>query len=282
MVSSIIKPTKNSCEHSSEMPTRVHSPSTSLTKITLNSKLSHDINANGQTTPSPPSSPQRMTLSCTSQFQSRKKDKTSILNLTTKTEGGHSNDESSFTHQSNAQRLVCPELAISYASTIIHSRVGALSTKQSSLDSRLVELNRKLRKGQLKLAQSHAKRQLNFYKLSKEVGSHINLASTSFEATDISQTEHGQSDGVTCNSFPIQVDGASDDSFLSLGVKTESSYTGCESFSSLESSLQDEECVWAQVGQRLDITRYLVDDEITDCSSDEETEDMEYNITNPR
>ena len=270
MVSSIVKPTKNSCEHSSEMPTRIGSPSTPLTKVVVNSKLAHCTNGNGQATPSPPSSPQRVTRSRTTRSQTHKEHKPTVMNSTTKTEGGNSNDDTSLTHQSNTERLVCPELAISYASTVINSRVGALASRQSTLESQLTGLSVKLKKRQLRLAHGHARKQLDFYKQSKSGGSRKNL-STTFEAST------SDMDTSASSSLPIQVDGASDDSLVSAGVKVEYPYVGGESFSSLESSLQDEDGEWGQIGQRLECLRRLVDDEATDCSSDEDIEDSAGN-----
>lgn len=271
MVSSLIKHTKNNCEHSSEMPTRIGTPSSPQTKVVVNSKLTHCSNGNGQATPSPPSSPQRVTRSRTTRSQTHKELKPSLLNSTTKTEGANSSDGTSLTHQSDTERLVCPELAISYASTMISSRVGALSSRQSALELRLTGLSGRLKKKQLRLAHSHARKQLDFNKQSKD--SQKDLSST-FEAS-ISDMDTSAS-----NSLPIQVDGASDDGFMSAEVKGEFPYAGGESFSSLESSLQDEDGEWGQIGQRLEFMRCLVDDEATDCSSDEEIEESGGNRNN--
>lgn len=251
MVSSIVKPSKNNyCEHSSAMPTKVGSPTTASPVI--NSKVAKTNGTNGEA--SPPCSPQRVTRSRV-RFQKQ-------LEQTMKTKGASSDDGTSITNQ---ERLVCPELAINYANTVISSRLGTLNSTQSELEAKLGKLKTRLRQKQLQLATSHARKQLEFHHQAKSSKSNASVLST----TDLSDSEVS-----VTKLLPIQVDGASEESFLEAEHKTLSPTKPEDSFSSLESSFSDES-TWGQIEGRLEFGQQLLDDEATDCSSDEEM-DVEW------
>ena len=252
MVSSVVKPGKNNyTQHSTAMPTKIDSPTSTATQV-VHSKVS-----NGSI--SPPSSPQRVTRS---RLRYQKEQK-----MATKTEGASSNDAASITNQ---ERLVCPELAINYANTVISSRLGTLHTQQAELESKMVKLSGRLRHKQLQLANSHARKQLDFYDHNQST----KRSNSTLSTTDVSDMEVN-----VTKALPIQVDGASEESTGQLELKMLSPIKAEDSFSSLESSFQ-EECGLAQIEGRLEFARQLVDEDATDCSSDEET-NMEI-TTNPR
>ena len=249
MVSSIIKPSKNSyCEHTSAMPTKIGSPGTA--NQVINSKVTkvNGTNATPNGEVSPPGSPQRVTRS---RVRLQKQ-----LEQTTKTEGASSNDGTSVTNQ---ERLVCPELAINYANSVISSRLGTLNSKQSELEAKLGRLRGKVRQKQLQLSHSHAQTQLDFYDHAKSTKPNSLLSTT-----DLSDSEV-----IVNKPLPIQVDGASDDSLIKIEPRALSPMKAEDSFSSLESSFFDEGS-WSSIEGRLEFGRQLVDDEATDCSSDEE------------
>lgn len=249
MVSSVVKPAQDN--YSNAMPTKIDSPSTA-------NQVEHSKITNGKVSPS--CSPQRVTRS---RVRCQKEQK-----LATKTQGASSNDAvSTTTHE----RLVCPELAINYANTVISSRLNTLGSKQAELESKLVKLSGRVRQKQLQLANSHARKQLDFHSQSK---SSKQQDSSTLSVTDVSDMEID-----VTKPLPIQMDGASEECSIKTELKTSSPKLE-DSLSSLESSFQ-EESIWPQIEGRLEFGRQLLDEDATDYSSDEET-DLEHPVSNQK
>lgn len=207
-----------------------------------------------------------------------------------KTEGEHSNEESSLTSESNRGRLMCPELAISYTGTLVEKRSKSLANKQTLLEKRLASLGRKVRLRQLHAIHSHASRQLHFEDSIKQEQESISIedGSASSFTTDCSMEVSPLQHRKKVLPLPIQVDGASDDPFLPYQhgvmklegegkpeVEPESNEgvrrRNEESFSSVEScaSEPEEGRVQALVTQMTSL-QDLLDGDWTESSSDEE------------
>lgn len=216
-----------------------------------------------------------------------------------KTEGQHSNDHSSLTDLSNKGRLMCPELAISYAGTLIKKRTGCLGSKQRDLEQKVASLQRKIRLRQLHMVHSHACRQL--------------VLEGSIDDQDSSNMEEGSCSSLTDSDFsmgispppsekqrtelralPLQVDGASDDAFLppvpevAMLEEDEEGHTGGpgrkraeDSFSSMDSHAssicpsEGEEDSGAVLATQLASLESQLDEDLTEASSDEEGEGEE-------
>lgn len=208
-----------------------------------------------------------------------------------KTEGKHSNEESSFTNQSRG-RLMCPELAISYTGTLVDKRSKSLANKQYCLENRVASLQRKVRFRQLNAVHSHASKQLHFDGSMNQEQESLNVedGSASSFNTDCSM----EVSPVVCRKkvlpLPIQVDGASDDPFLPYqqevvkvegeggkpecygGVgRTEDSFSSLESYSSGVSSEAEVGCAQALSAQMTSL-QGLLNGDWTESSSDEEDE----------
>lgn len=250
MVSSVVKSAQNNYPlNSTTMPMKVDSPPATVSHVVQHTKVSTNGAVN-----SPPSSPKRVTRS---RIRHQKELQTTAT-TSTKTLGASSSDATSLTSQ---ERVVCPELAINYANTVISSRLGSLNSKQSELESKMVRLSERLRRKQLQLANGHARKQLDFYDGNRSTKTNNSVLST----TDLSEVEVD-----LAKALPVQVDGASEDKMakreLLSPIKAEHSFS-----SSLESTFQEDVSL-AQIEGRLEFSRQMVDEDITDCSSDEEAE----------
>ena len=78
-----------------------------------------------------------------------------------KTEGRATSEQSSLTNTASERaRLVCPELAMGYTSSILGNRSGQLVSRQQDLAKRLASLRKSLHEKQLAVAHDHARSQL--------------------------------------------------------------------------------------------------------------------------
>ncbi len=256
MVSSVGKSGQNNYSvNSTTMPMKIDSPPATVKQI-VHSKV-----PNGGAV-SPPSSPQRVTRS---RIHGQKEELKTTT--TTKTLGASSNDVTSVT--TSQERVVCPELAINYANTVISSRLGSLNSKQAELESKMARLSERLRHKQLQLTNSHARKQLDFYEHNRSRKQNSLVLLTTDVLSEV-EVDHAKA-------LPVQVDGASEDKMAKpelnvplSPVKAENSFC-----SSLESSFQSsfqEDISLAQIAGRLEFSRQMVDEDVTDCSSDEEAE----------
>lgn len=210
-----------------------------------------------------------------------------------KTRGESSNETSDMSlvcgSESNRDWLMCPELAMGYTGTVIGRRANCLSSKQKDLEQRVTALQRKVRQRQLNVVRSHARKQLNFEQ-SEPVNSSMGETSTSsLNVSDCSMDSHPSTSHAPWP-LPIQVDGASDDTFLPVhqdltrgggeegdvmhGERTRNQ----DSFSSLDSSYlssvssEAEEGGHRSVKAQLASLQGLLDVDLTEASSDEEEE----------
>lgn len=218
-----------------------------------------------------------------------------------KTKGQHSNDQSSLTDVSNKGRLMCPELAICYAGKLVRKRAGCLATKQGDLEQRVASLRKKISLRQLHMVHSHACRQLNFegnmdeqYSSNIDEGSCSSLTDSDF-SMKISPPRSGGPRGLV--DLPIQVDGASDDAFLSppeVAVlegeggdgggpgrkRTEDSFSSLDSHTSSVCLSEEEGSGGADaLMTQLASLETLLDGDLTEASSDEDGEgsaDLHY------
>ena len=210
-----------------------------------------------------------------------------------KTEGKHSNDQSSCTDLSNRGRLMCPELAITYTGTLIGKRAGCLANKQKELEHRMTTLQRKLRVRQLHMVHSHVSKQLLFNNeqesLDTEGGSASSLTDSDISMDLSSPPPAGDRKGMH---LPIQVDGASDDAFLPFlpdselstfveedNLNMEGRTRNEDSFSSLDSCVSSVTSSEAEENDgpraltaQLVSLQTLLDSDLTEASSDEEGE----------
>lgn len=251
MVSSVVKSAQNNYSvNSTTMPMKLDSPPASVNQVVQVTKV-----PNGAI--SSPNSPKRVRVT-RSRIRCQKEEESKTA--TTKTLGASSNDANSLTSQ---ERVVCPELAINYANTVISTRLGALNSKQVDLESKLVKLSKKLRHKQLQLANSHARKQLDFYNQDRSTKRSDSILSN----TDVSEMEVD-----FAKAIPNQVNGASDDK-VSKPEQAISPIQAEHSFSSsLESSFRENTVDFSQIEKRLEFSRQMVDEDVTDCSSDEEAE----------
>ena len=190
------------------------------------------------------------------------------------------------------------QTAVQYAGDLINTRARYLTGKQEELDKRVSKLHKCIRHQQLRLMHAYTSTQLKFVeKAEKE--KQMKCSSTVPCSTNLDSHTTDKS-----LALPIQVDGASDDSFLaqvsSIADTTEPfkmdstvansfpARTRCEdSFSSLESCMTTSGS--SSVGNEVEgtLTRKnlvcvkdhlasletLVDPDLTDASSDEEEVD---------
>ena len=195
-----------------------------------------------------------------------------------KTEGAHSsNEESSLTGLCNSSRLMCPELALSYTGSLITKRAAHLTSKQKMLEKQVSSLQRKVRQRQLRVVDSHVRKQLHF------------LEDTERDALTADESESSVSElphrTESIMPLPIQVDGASDDTFISPNEEMnrtggDGRVRGEDSFSSMESYVSNvpsdaEGGVVQTMTAQLSALEGLLDDDLTDASSDEEDEEGE-------
>lgn len=219
-----------------------------------------------------------------------------------KTEGEHSNDQSSHTDLSNRGRLMCPELAITYTGTLIGKRAGCLANKQKELEHRMTILQRKLRVRQLHMVHSHVSKQLLFNSEQESFDTDGGSASSLMDS-DISMDlssplpaggpspppAGGRKGGMH---LPIQVDGASDDAFLPYlpdaelstfveegSIRLEGRMRNEDSFSSLDSCVSSVTSSEAEENDepkaltaQLVSLQTLLDSDLTEASSGEEGE----------
>ncbi len=121
-----------------------------------------------------------------------------------KTEGFHSNEGSTLTGHCDEGRLICPQDAVHQTDELVTSRVAELSERQKELALRFASLERSIEEKQMKLISQHLSCQITN---SEESRAGEEAEGSGFNETVVSQW-----------SFPIQVDGASDDTFLSLSL----------------------------------------------------------------
>ena len=217
---------------------------------------------------------------------------TTTIDPRPKTEGQHTNSEqeSLTCDETNHRRLVYPELSLSYTKSLMSKRSVQLSSRQHGLESRLASLQRQLRTRQLSLVNRHARMQ---------VKSHEDIAQT--RKLSQSSPALARKDGVESLSHMdaepvlvrqpdpshsmIQVDGAPADPLTPRteyrrvdSIATTPSDGGVmsdespfASFSS-ESSLMEEDVVpvATQIQQQLECLEGMVEDDLTESSSDEE------------
>lgn len=210
-----------------------------------------------------------------------------------KSEGQHSNNQSSLTGISNEGRLMCPELAFSYTSTMIGKRAGCLANKQRDLERRVASLQRKIRLRQLHMVHSHACRQLQFDSNINDQdtsnmgdGSNMDGSGSSLTDSDFSMEISPPRTRVGAMDLPSQVDGSSDEAFfplppevLQLGgegggpsrKRTEDSFSSVDScISSVSpSEVEGDGALMAQLAS----LESLLDEDLTEVSSDEEGEE---------
>ena len=220
-----------------------------------------------------------------------------------KTYGEASNERCSLTNDppaltkdsSNRDLLMCPELAISYSGAMIGKRTGLLCGKQRDLEHRVSSLQRKVRLRQLSMVRAHACKQLNFQRSELSTMSVGDSSTSSFNGSDSLMADESSKPREVLP-LPIQVDGASDDTFLpshhELAKAAEEdgasdrAYGGersrnQDSFSSLDSSYlssvssEAEESGARSVGAQLSALQGLLDEELTEASSDEEEGERE-------
>jgi len=239
MVSSILKPSKESLsEHTTSMP--------SIKNSSPGSPLSSKIpKTNGQHPHSPPE------CFTNSKLHSE--------NPETKTSGASTNMATSVTSQ---ERSLCPEQAINITNTVLASRLVGLGSKQAEMESKMSKLNGRVRQKQLKMTNTHVRKQLDFYQGSKTARSDASTLS----ATDQSDIELDP--GMIPP--PLQMDS----SIGSLSLSKSELSKPEDSFNSLESSVMDES-VLEHLESRLDFGRQALDEYATDTSSDEEMDPNE-------
>ncbi len=115
--------------------------------------------------------------------------------------------------ESNRDWLMCPDLAIGYSGSLIGKRMGCLASKQRDLEHRVASLQRKVRLRQMNVARSHACKQLAFEQTDQASLSMEESSTASFNESDCSVDTHPLENREVWP-LPIQVDGASDDTFL--------------------------------------------------------------------
>lgn len=215
------------------------------------------------------------------------------------TKGAHSNDQSSLTNHCNSSRLICPKLAIRHAGKLVTRRAGELANKQKVLEKYISFLQKDIRQRQLKVMHAHASMQLEFIENTEHETRTAESSSTLSDTGKLDSLAH-----VGPLALPIQVDGASDDTFLAqvssgenVTIKAETVAVGCadaralpgrtrceDSFSSLESYLSS--CGSSYVGSEVECMlekrsvaclraqvaslEALLDPDMTDTSSDED------------
>lgn len=218
-----------------------------------------------------------------------------------KTRGAASNLDSCETSHCDGGRLICPKSGVQHASGLVSKKVVKLAAKQKVLQERLLTLEQQIREKQLSLLNSHIVSQATFVEERDKSTCRTGVTSVADEVQRLSSTSVGHLP------FPIQVDGASDDAFLSQVLLPESdmfrgepaeveggsancmtSRSRCDdSFSSLDScatSGSDSSCSYlAAEGSHLSGHRAVrimktqaasvsgtLDPDLTDTSSDEE------------
>lgn len=197
-------------------------------------------------------------------------------------EDRHSTPPATTTLGSNCGRLVCPELAVGYTSSLISERGKQLACNQYNVESRLTSLQRRLCKRQLSVVHSHAKRQLEYDSTKYSPPQRRRKSSGSHSLTSVCTTESLVDVEMMDCEFPLQVDGSSDDAFLiprgdfqrhvSLATSSsEGTHTGDESMYDLE--FEGTVSTAARLQQRVEELGGLVDEEMTEGSSDEEEEE---------
>ena len=200
-----------------------------------------------------------------------------------KTEGAHSSDQSSITNQSNSSRLMCPELAISYSSSLIGKRTNYLASKQKVLEKQVASLQQKVRLRQLHLVHSFACKQICEQEESqthKHDSLSVEGSASTLTGSDCSMLTDTPS-RVEVMPLPIQVDGACDDAFLpqtevsrgmdggEVRMRGEDSFSSVESYvSSVPSEAEGSEV--KIISTQLRSLEELMDSDLTEYSSDEE------------
>lgn len=205
-----------------------------------------------------------------------------------KTEGAHSSEQSSLTSSTERNQLVCPELAVNYSSSLIGNRGSQLSTRQRELERKLASLKKELGKKQLLVVHKHAQAQLESH--AKRRDTSVSSRSCSMEAsplTPIPPVEVMQVDGAPANPLGLRGDCQRLDSTTTT-VSSEGSGCYCDRATSHSvSSLLDESSSldWStelelrgkvegqaatHVQKQLECLQGLVDEEMTEGSSDEE------------
>ena len=207
-----------------------------------------------------------------------------------KTEGEHTNEESSLTNESNRGRLMCPDLAISYTGTLVGKRTKSLANKQHCLETKVAALQRKVRLRQLQVIHSHVSTQLLFDGSGDETGKEgedESFTTSSEHEMEVSLAIHPPHKPIL--PLPIQVDGASDDPYLPYQQEVmkeeskllpETKEPECaeneESLSSLDCDVSNDSSEAAEEGcgqaftAQMTSLQTLLDEDWTDDSSDEE------------
>ena len=222
------------------------------------------------TAPPPPSPPPSPAEHKAPQIEGRHSSPPTATTTTTTTLG------------SNCGRLVCPELAVGYTSSIISERGGQLLSSQYNVEARLTSLQRRLCKRQLSVVHSHAKRQLEYDSTKYSPPQRRRKSSGSHSLTSVCTTESLVDIEMMECEFPLQVDGPSDDAFLTprgefqrhvslATTSSEGTRTGDESMYDME--FEGTVSTAARIRQRMDELGGLVDEEMTEGSSDEEEEE---------
>ncbi len=209
----------------------------------------------------------------------------------TKTEGAHSGEQSSvttLTTPSERSQLVCPELAVNYSSSLIGSRCGQLSKRQRELEQKLASLQRELRERQLLLVHKHAQAQIESH--SEREDSFLSRRSCSLEPSppvEVMQVDGAPADSLGSRADCQRLDSvatpiSSDLSGYCGGTTTSMSSLSGESSSLLDWSIEsdrkpdmarEEGCTVqsaTHIQQQLELLEGMVDEEMTDESSDEE------------
>jgi len=201
-----------------------------------------------------------------------------------KTEGEHSNERSSLTSVCPLRgRLMCPDSAINYSGKLIRNRASCLANKQRELEARMALLQHRVRTRQLKMAHSHASKQLDF-SAGIEQGTR-NVEDSSFSSITVSDFSSTELSPVTTHVDAVpQMDGASDDAFLPYEsdlaggegvevdrgrVRNNDSFCSLDSFASSWTSETEEGGVQA-IRVQVTSLQCLLDEDLTDESSDEE------------
>ena len=217
-----------------------------------------------------------------------------------KSEGRATSEGSSLTDTSSERaRLVCPELAMGYTSSILGNRSGQLVTRQQDLERRLAALRKSLHKKQLAVAVDHARSQL----VSLGDGRRRSPLSSSRDGSTSTLSTSSLEDhkGRVPPKIDMQVDGtmaepppskrpnidieepvrdhgdvAEPDLFRESSVDEAMDVSlplSSDSFLSLSEWTEEDLVPMAtRIQQQLGNLESLVDDELTDLSSDEEVE----------
>ena len=140
-----------------------------------------------------------------------------------KSQAAHSNEQSSVTSHCNSGRLICPQHALQHASGLVSKKAAKLASKQKLLQERVITLEQQIREKQLSLISRHIGSQMSLVENRGHNLDRTGDSSIGGDAERSASTPGGQLP------FPIQVDGASDDAFLSQVSLPESDMFGGES-----------------------------------------------------